>query len=251
MKKGLLSGLLIAALVLILGSAQGVQGFVAVPTRTSTPPPPQSVAIKMADGLEIKGDYYVAQSAKKGPAALLLHQYGGSSFDWKDFANLLKQKGYNVLAVDLRGQGLTGGKADWKLAQSDTVALMGWLHDQPTVDPKRVVVMGASVGANLALRGCADDDACRVAIALSPGLSFYGVVAKDAISSMKNKAIFLAASQLDGQSGEPTKLLTVYAPPSVNIMTRVYASSAMHGMGLFTFDDLTPLIMQWLDKYNS
>jgi dienelactone hydrolase len=249
MKKWLVSSLLVFFLSLIFAFAyaQNIQSVDAAPT----PVPPQSVAIKMADGLEIKGDFYIPGGSEKAPAALLLHQYGGNSYDWKDFANLLVEKGYNVLAVDLRGQGLTGGKADWKLAQKDTVALMNWLRDQDNIDPKHVVVMGASVGANLALRGCADDDACRVAIALSPGLSFYGIVAKDAISSMKDKSIFLAASQKDQQSGEPTKYLTIYAPASVNVLTRVYASSAMHGMGLFTFDDLTPLIMQWLDKYNS
>ena len=248
MKKYVFSGLFLVVLALVFANLKNIQN---VNAAAATPPPPQAVAIKMADGLEIKGDFYTPINTEKAPAALLLHQYGGSSYDCKDFAALLVEKGYNVLAVDLRGQGLTQGKADWKLAQTDTVALMGWLHDQPTIDPKRVAVMGASVGANLALRGCADDDLCRVAIALSPGLSFYGIVAKDAISGMKNKSILLAASQRDIQSGEPTKYLTIYAPPSVNILTRVYASSAMHGMGLFTFDDMTPLIMQWLDKYNS
>jgi len=251
MRKWLLSGLIVILIGFILANAYSVQSLAASATKTSTPPPPKGASIPMADGLVVKGDYYVPTTGDKLPAALLLHQYGGSSYDWKDFANLLVKKGYAVLAVDLRGQGLTKGDANWKLAQSDTVALMGWLRNQPNIDPKRVVVMGASVGANLALRGCADDDACHVAIALSPGLSFYGVVAKDALSDMKNKNILMAAAQQDQQSGEATKYLTLYASATVNVMTRVYASSVMHGMGLFTFDDLTPLIMQWLDEYNS
>ena len=250
MNKWLVSGLLVFVLLFTLTNVKNRQDSASV-NQSPTPHPPQSVAVKMADGLEIKGDFYTSNAAEKSPAALLLHQFGGSSYDWRDFAALLVQKGYNVLAVDLRGHGMTRGKTDWKMAQTDTVALMQWLREQPTIDPARVAVMGASVGANLALRGCADDDLCRVAIALSPGLSFYGIVAKDAISGMKNKNILLAASQKDLQSGEPTKYLTIYAPPSVNILTRVYANSGMHGMGLFTFDEMTPLIMQWLDKYNS
>lgn len=251
MRKGLLSGLLIVALVIILANAHGVQGSLAAATKTPTPPPPKAVSIKMEDGLEIKGDFYDPQNNGKGPAALLLHQYGGSSYDWKDFANLLKQKGYSVLAVDMRGQGLTAHKQDWKMAQQDTLALMAWLREQPGVDPAHVIVMGASIGANLALKGCADDDACHVAVALSPGLNFYGVVAKDAITKMKGKAIFMAAAALDAQSGEATKLLAVYAPTSVNVMTRIYASLPTHGMGLLAFNDLTSHIMEWLDKYNS
>jgi pimeloyl-ACP methyl ester carboxylesterase len=206
----------------------------------------------MADGLEIWGDFYAAtvEGDAKAPAALLLHQRFGSSFEWQEFAVPLAEAGYNVLAVDMRGHGLTGGDVDWKLAETDTSALVGWLREQETVDPDRVALVGASIGANLALRECAQDDACHAVIALSPGLDYFGVDTKDIFETMKDKAVFLVSSANDGQSDDGTKYLASIAPSSVDVLMRSYASSNRHGTAMFSFPDLIPLMLQWLDGYN-
>ncbi len=251
MKRIILAGLLgLMAAFVVVYSSLTPQITVAALKITPTPGPSHLVSIPMADGLKIKGDFYPAVDNDFAPALLLLHQHFGSGVDWKDFAIPLAQKGYTVLAIDMRGQGITGGKVDWHLAESDAVALMAWLREQPGIDPDRVAVAGASIGANLALQACAEDDACHVVIALSPGLDYFGIGTKDTVDEMQNKSILLVASQNDPQSAESTKYLTSLTSRSVNSMTRIYASSNRHGTALFSFPDLAPLMMDWLDLYN-
>src|SRR5207248_4064448 len=84
-------------------------------TATVMPMPGQNVEIVMADGLKIQGSFYANLGDTKVPAALLLHQLGANRDEWRVFANPLADKGYNILAVDMRGHGKTGGKQDWTL----------------------------------------------------------------------------------------------------------------------------------------
>jgi pimeloyl-ACP methyl ester carboxylesterase len=251
MKKFALGGLLFALFTLLALFVRSGLGSVAAQTTTTTPPPAQLAAVPMADGLQIKGDYYPApESDTPAPAALLLHQNAGSGFDWRPFALSLQATGYSVLAVDMRGHGLTGGSVNWRLAESDAGALMEWLRQQPAIDPDRVAIVGASIGANLALRVCSADAACHAVIALSPGINYFGVRTPEAIRAMEDKSVFLVAGQRDNQSSLPTKELTAAVPRSVNLMTRLYGSARQHGTGLFFFSDLTPLMLSWLDQYN-
>jgi pimeloyl-ACP methyl ester carboxylesterase len=249
MKRILFSGLLGFVIIFVAVFSTMAQSSTSVASLAAAPTP-TLVKIPMADGLEIWGDFYAASGGEKAPAALLLHQFNGSSFDWQEFAVPLAEQGYNVLAIDMRGQGLTGGDDNWKLAESDAIALMGWLRDQETVDPDRVSVIGASIGANLALRACAQDEACHAVIALSAGLGYYGVGTQDTVKGMKDKAIFLAASQNDTPAGNDIKILAAAAPSSADVLMHIYASSNRHGTAMFSFPDLIPMMLQWLDSYN-
>ncbi|MEP7284479.1 MAG: alpha/beta fold hydrolase [Chloroflexota bacterium] len=251
MKKILLSGLCILALSGIVLNSNGISGQVDAATEVVTSPPSQKIEIPMADGLKIQGTFYSVSGSEKAPAVLLLHQLGGTRVQWEPLIMPLAQKGYNILAVDMRGHGLTGGDRNWTLAESDAHALMDWLRKQPSVDPDHVVVIGASIGANLALRVCATDDACHATIALSPDVNYEGVDARDAIKKMPKKSIFMAASQLDESSALGVKSLAFSASKDVNLLVRIYASSAAHGVGMLGAKDLIPLMMQWLDNYNN
>src|SRR5260221_4041440 len=106
--------------------------------------PPQDVQIKMAEGLGIKGPFYVSSTGNPAPAVLLLHQYNGNRHQWDAFTNALTANGYNVLAVDQRGFGEMGGNLNWTLAEHDATDLMAWLREQPTVDLDKAAVVGAS-----------------------------------------------------------------------------------------------------------
>ena len=64
MKKWLLSGSLAFVFLFVVASTKNLQD-VGGALSNPTPMPPQAVAIKMADGLEIKGDFYTLLLVKK------------------------------------------------------------------------------------------------------------------------------------------------------------------------------------------
>lgn len=209
----------------------------------------QVVEVAAADGLTLIGDYYAAGD-EAAPAVLLMHMYGSERGAWNPVIPTLSEAGYAVLAVDLRGFGDTGGDEDFVAAQGDVQTWLDWLRQQPGVRPDAVSIMGASVGANLALVGCANDEACVTAIALSPGLDFYNVMPEMAVSEgLRRRAVLLVASHGDTESAEGVRQMTASARGEIN--TRIFAGVA-HGTSLFgsrrVYDRLLNLIVSWLDE---
>ena len=106
-----------------------------------------------------------------------------------------------MIAVDLRGHGETGGSNDWQAAIGDVQTWLDWIESQPSIDPDRIALVGASIGANLALVGCANDAHCVTAVALSPGTDYFGITTSDAIVTLRDRSALLVASQTDQPSG--------------------------------------------------
>lgn len=251
MKKRLRFSILIVGL-LILSAANRTPGHTLAATQEAglgTPGPAQIVKITAGDGLEIVGAFYPSVlSGRQSPAALLLHQNRGSKDEWMLLIPALQAAGYNILAVDQRGFGETGGQTDWTLAEADVATLLAWLRAQPAIDGNQVAIIGASIGSNLALRGCVNDDKCKVAVALSPGLNYFGVKTADVVQKMGKRAFLLVAAQHDSEAAQSVKQLSMVA--SGNLMIRLYEDSSRHGVHLFLYEDLIPTVMQWLRTYN-
>jgi pimeloyl-ACP methyl ester carboxylesterase len=105
------------------------------------------VDVKSGDGTILKGTYFAA--AKPGPGAILFHQGNRTRHSWDDVARQLAATGINVLTVDSRAHGESGGtpenyfKAAWA---SDLELAFQYLSLQTGVDQK---VIGAGGAGNL------------------------------------------------------------------------------------------------------
>ncbi len=201
------------------------------------------VTIESGD-LAIVGDYYPAEA--EADAVLLLHMLSSRRSAWEPLIVPLTDAGYAVLAVDMRGHGDTGGTRDWDAAQQDTLNLLAWLRQQPNV--RSTSVVGGSIGANLALMGCAADTECATVVALSPGADYVGVRPGDAlIDGLADRPVLLVASQDDRPSGTDVKAWIPETQGDVGV--RVYAGRA-HGTNIFgSQPGLAPLILSWLDEH--
>jgi pimeloyl-ACP methyl ester carboxylesterase len=63
----------------------------------------------------------------------------------------LVEAGYQVVAVDYRGFGRSGGKADLSGTHADALATLEWVFQRSDVDPDRVFVLGQSLGGEVAV----------------------------------------------------------------------------------------------------
>src|SRR5262249_5246661 len=140
---------------------------------TPTPPPTDNtdVQITASDGKTLYASFYAGNG--DGKAVILLHELYTNRSSWKPLMQPLLDNGFKVLAVDLRGYGKTKGKINWKQAQKDTVEWSEWLKTQPGV--QAIELVGSSMGANLALNGCAAIEGRLGTVAISPGLNYFGV----------------------------------------------------------------------------
>ena len=99
------------------------------------------VDLKSADGTVLKGTYFAA--AKPGPGVLLFHQSNRPRESWDGVAQQLAAAGMNVLTVDSRGHGESGGKYDNRKTPEDVDAAFNYLVSQPGVNRDAIGAGGA------------------------------------------------------------------------------------------------------------
>ena len=219
---------------------------------------PETIVIEAADGTQLYASYYAqpADAAPEGgyPAVLLLHPINMDRTAWQRVIEPLFAEGFVLLAVDRRGNGETTGSSD-SLADVDDVAVwLAWLKSQPGIG--KTAVGGASLGANIALAGCAENSDCVTAIVISPIVSADTPERLDILTGLTAMSrglrpmLFLVTyGEAGGAISEDVRL----AISQVNgIMTlRVYRGDA-HATDLFrttSGESAIHLIVDWLHEY--
>ena len=84
-----------------------------------------------------------------GPAIVMVHGFGGSTYSYRHLIPVFAQD-HRVIAVDLKGFGLSERDADAGLSQTAQVAMLKALLDRCAVD--RAVFIGHSMGGGVSLR---------------------------------------------------------------------------------------------------
>lgn len=91
-------------------------------------PAPRIVDLMAADGTPLKATYFAA--SKPGPGVLLVHQVNRTRKSWDDLATQLAAAGVNVLTMDMRGIGESGGTRWEKLSDAElSKHWRGWPED--------------------------------------------------------------------------------------------------------------------------
>jgi pimeloyl-ACP methyl ester carboxylesterase len=204
--------------------------------------------ILVGEGVDLAGTFYTpVQVAPPWPAVLLLHMANGNRHDWGDFPQKLGAAGYAVLAIDLRGHGDSGGSRDWSKGPQDTAQAWGYLARLQGVDAQRTAIIGASIGANLALVQGAAEESIRTVVLLSPGLSYFGVSSVEAMKGFGDRPVLILASSEDSYAAESSRQLKQMAKGPAELQM---LDGAGHGTQMLTAQpDLTQQILDWLAKY--
>ncbi len=210
---------------------------------------PRQVRATAADGQRLAGEFYLVDPAR--PTVLLLHQLYTNRSSWGPLVEPLLGGGYNLLLVDLRGHGQTGGAINWVKARDlDIPAWLAWLSAEGGVRSGSVSMLGSSMGSVLALSGCAmHGDRCPTAIAISPGWDYYGISVAPAVQAPgdpRRYAVIYAENDRWPALGVP-RMVEEAGP---RLETLVYPRNA-HGMNLLSAerDTALPFILNWLARY--
>jgi pimeloyl-ACP methyl ester carboxylesterase len=125
-------------------------------------PAARVIDLKASDGTVLKATYFAA--AKSGPGVLLLHQCNRQRKVWDDLAGQLSTAGINVLTLDLRGFGESGGTRFDKLTPEENAKVQAekwpgdihtafhYLLSQQGVTRDVIGVGGASCGVNSSIQ---------------------------------------------------------------------------------------------------
>ena len=108
-----------------------------------------AVAFEASDGTRISGWWVPTGPTPAGRSVLLVHGLGGGKADVLTMAEPLLNAGYNVLLIDLRAHGRSGGQFSsfGDLERHDVEAAAAWAKANRPAATRQLVALGASMGA--------------------------------------------------------------------------------------------------------
>ena len=207
----------------------------------------RAVSLPSSDGVTIAGEFFEAGS-RPSPAVLLVHMLTRSKSEWGSLPERLRDAGMSALAIDLRGHGQSSGSSqDLQAMVRDVRAAALWLASRPNVKGDAVAIVGASLGASLALLAAVDVPQARSLALLSPSLDYRGL--RTDVTLLKRlgaRSIWLAASDQD-----PLALRTLrdFAAEPSGAREQHVTSGTAHGTALLERDpDLARSLVDWLRR---
>lgn len=223
-----------------------------IPAVTPLPAIGQRVAFEAEDGTSLLGEYFPAIQ-RPAPAIILMHQMGSNRRVWvrkgvvawlnnsreealiatAESAGALKwlplpeNTSFAVFIFDFRGHGESqGGSREMSDYLMDVRAAMAVVRGFPGVDPDRIALIGASIGADAAAGGCTDG--CLGALSISPG-GFLGTPYPQVVADLSQngkKAWCLAAS------GDRDSARACAEADGQGYSRLVYSGKSAHGFDL-------------------
>ena len=233
--------------------------------------PISAVSFSSIDSVEVSALFGTAQADELLPVVILLHDLGGNKSDWlndTDTYVALLERGYAVLAIDMRGHGQTplpDGRQvleliDLELSFFDVHAALVWLQSQSKVDVSRIAVVGTGSGGNVAYVSSGRmPELIKTGVSLSPGLwgaaSLEPLVIGAGLEPFGPRSmLFMAGDQDQIQAGDVILSYAEFAR-SLEAQTaepkdvRVFPDSADHGFALLdNVAEAQDLFFLWLEE---
>jgi dienelactone hydrolase len=163
---------------------------------------PQTVTFTARDGVQVTGVLYIPEKIP-APAVVLLNMLGRTHRDWDGAAARFVEAGIAVLAVDFRHVALAGPdsadgvRSPYGSLVFDAEAARAYLAARPEVNPARIGMAGASLGANVAVLAAANDSSVRSLALLSVSLDYRGLKLEQALKAFGSRPALLVASSED------------------------------------------------------
>jgi dienelactone hydrolase len=233
----------VALLLPLAGAAQSV-------------PAPRVVELTAPDRVILKATYFGA--AQPGPGILLLHQCNRQRKVWDDLAAQLATSGLNVLTLDFRGYGESGGKSPDRASsaqEADQIVNEKWpgdvdvafryLQSQPGVYRDVMGAGGASCAVNQAVQLARRHAEVKSLVLLSESTDRAG---RQFLHNSPSLPLFLAAADDDPDPGVVEIMHWLYdvSPDPANKF--VHYSVGGHGVEMFAaHKELPAMIVEWFN----
>lgn len=142
---------------------------------------------------------------------ILVHMMPVTKESWKDFSEYLSNLNYGSMAIDLRGHGESSSGPNGYLEFEDEEhqksildldSAIKYIINEERTTPDRVVIVGASIGANLALKYISENKEFKKVVLLSPGINYRGIKAEQLAKLLDDsQKVLLVGAKDDEKSG--------------------------------------------------
>src|SRR5215472_1919430 len=226
--------------------------FLALTSAAKEPKAPQVADLTAADGVKLKVSFFAAE--KPGPGVLLLHQCNRQRRIWDGLALQLREAGINVLTLDLRGFGESGGDPLPKLTPQEAQAQQAkwpgdidvafqYLTSQPGVKRDVIGVGGASCGVNNSVQTALRHPEVKSLVLLSGNTNLNG---RQFLRKADKLPVFLAVADDDEFPPSIQAIEWIYSLDSNPGKKFVHYAIGGHGADMFPFHpELPGMIVDW------
>lgn len=167
------------------------------------PPAPRTVEIDGVGGAKISAEV----SEPKGggetkPAVVAIHAAGYDHSMWKPLAERLTRCGISVVAIDVKAPAADdkSAPANWTTAVDDALAAVKWARGTLLANGKKIVLVGASAGGNVAAAAARKDAGVVGALLLGPQPGAGGI--EGAVVGWDGRPVALVAGAKSTSLGE-------------------------------------------------
>jgi len=214
---------------------------------------PQTVSFVARDGVTVFGALHLPEKTP-APAVLLLPMMSRTMRDWDQTAARLAESGIAALAIDFRRNGgprpagASGGGESGDLSDLvlDAEAARAYLSARPEVVPAKIGLLGASLGANVAVLAAANDASIPTIALLSVSLEYRGLRLEAALKKFGSRPALLVASSEDPYALRSARQSVTMGdgPRELRVL-----SGAGHGMVMLSRDpDLIGTLVDWFHR---
>ena len=203
-------------------------------------PAPKDVDITSADGTKLRATFFPAP--KPGPGVMLLHMCNTTRKSWEPVAKGLSERGVNVLTIDNRGFGESGGprfeggspEVQQQLNEkwpADFDTAYQFLTAQSGVDKGRLAFGGGSCGVGNAVSLAERHPDVKSLVLLAGTTDVKGI---NFIADHPERPIFTAAAADDEYNDDTVKVMQWTADLSGNPRTKFSGfKDGKHGTEIF------------------
>ncbi|MDO9370002.1 MAG: alpha/beta fold hydrolase [Sphingopyxis sp.] len=193
-------------------------------------------------GVEINGVVYIAAGAGPHPTVVLCHGLPGNEKSL-DLAQAMRRAGWTVITFNYRGS--WGSLGDYRFAQNleDADAVLAFARDPANaaklrIDPKRLVIMGHSMGGWVtALTAAKDKQLIGAALISAANMGAFGKAPRDRLATgMKDNG----QEALAGTSPEIMADELIAKAEDFDFLKRASALAGTSLLILSSDDDLAP-----------
>ena len=186
--------------------------FAANKAGKKAPSPKHKIEFTTKDKFILVGDLYFAKNKSNKPLVVLLHSFGLSSTSWKNLAMALREKDFNVLAMDLRGHGRSVynenlklksrykfSPSEWQKLPNDVLESINYVKSNyPNINCNDIIIVGADIGASAGvLAGQLLKKEPQKFVMISPMLNFKGLYIPYKVANYRNTKFLVLLSKTD------------------------------------------------------
>jgi dienelactone hydrolase len=211
------------------------------------------VDLTASDGTTLKATYFAA--TKTGPGVMLLHQCNRQRKIWDGLAQQLAAAGINVLTLDYRGYGDSGGDRFDKLPPQQAAQIQSekwpgdidtafqYLASQPGVTREVIGVGGASCGVNNSIQTARRHPEVKSLVLLSGNTDLKG---RQFLRESTKLPVFFAVADDDEYPTSIVAMEWLYSLDADPDKKFVHVATGGHGADMFqVHPDMPEAIVNW------